>query len=115
MTDASPNADGSIDLETIVRVLADDHVIGQPNEYAPTDGRVLESNTDGTVYVGDGSSWLTVTDESGVVSRLVTATAETSDPATPSDGATVFYRGDLATPELRAIDENGTVATLATF
>jgi len=66
MTDLTPDSNGRIGLEGIVQVLADGHEIGQRANFFPTEGRVLEDSEDGTIYLGDGTQWLTVGAESGL-------------------------------------------------
>jgi hypothetical protein len=66
MTDLTPDSNGRIGLEGIVQVLADDHEIGQRANFFPTEGRVLEDSEDGTIYLGDGTQWLTVATDAGV-------------------------------------------------
>lgn len=43
------------------------------------------------------------------------AATVTSDAPPPGSGYKLFYRSDLSPPELRAIDENGTVSTITQF
>jgi hypothetical protein len=71
--DIPPNNDGGIDLETLVDALAENKEIGQPSEYYPSSGRVLEDSVDGTIYLGDGDQWLTVSTDSSLSTPAVDA------------------------------------------
>jgi len=68
MPSIPPNANDSIDLGTLVAAVADDLIVGQRSEYAPTSGRVLEDSQTGAVYVGNGSAWIDIDADSGVTS-----------------------------------------------
>jgi len=72
-TDIPPNNDGGIDLETLVNALAENKEIGQPSEHYPSSGRVLKDSVDGTIYLGDGDQWLTVSTDSGLSTPAVDA------------------------------------------
>jgi len=85
--DIPPNNGGGIDLETLVDALAENKEIGQPSEYFPSSGRVLEDSVDGTVYLGDGDQWLTVSTDSSL-----------SSPAVNTDSTTIG--GDSNSPEI---------------
>jgi len=70
-----PDDSNRIDLETLVDALAENKEIGQPSEYFPSSGRVLEDSVDGTVYLGDGDQWLPV----GTDAALATPAVSTAD------------------------------------
>jgi len=78
MTDLTPDSNGRIGLEGIVQVLADGHEIGQRANFFPTEGRVLEDSEDGTIYLGDGTQWLTVGDGSGLTTPSIDVSESTS-------------------------------------
>jgi len=61
-----PDDSNRIDLETLVDALAPENKIGQPRDYYPSKGRVLEDDVDGTMYLGDGEQWLPVGTDTGL-------------------------------------------------
>jgi hypothetical protein len=62
----SPNGNSNIPLGEILKALADDPQVGQTSNYDPADGRVLKDSVSGTIYVGDGSSWIDVDATCGI-------------------------------------------------
>lgn len=61
-----PNAAGDMPLSELIKEAADDVDVGQRDDYAPTAGRVLEDSQTGTVWLGDGDSWLDVDHATGI-------------------------------------------------
>lgn len=68
-----PDESNRIDLETLVDALTPENQVGQPDEYYPSKGRVLEDDVDGTMYLGDGEQWLPVNADIGLATPAVTA------------------------------------------
>jgi len=85
-----PDDDNRIDLETLVDALTPENQVGQPNEYYPSKGRVLEDDVDGTMYLGDGDQWLPIDADVGLATPAVsTDDATVNNSVTSPDGSTV--------------------------
>jgi len=63
-----PNTDNSIDLATVIEVLADDDatVVGDRNNYYPTKGRVVKESPSGNRWLGDGDQWISLETDVGM-------------------------------------------------
>lgn len=55
------DADDNLTLATLLKAVTDDIEVGQTSDLHPSDGRLLEDSADGTIYVGNGSSWVDAT------------------------------------------------------
>jgi|GEM_PF-6963629 len=71
-----PNTDSSIDLATVIEVLADDpKVVGDRSDYHPTRGRVVKETPSGNRWLGDGDQWISLESDVGLSSPLVSTEA----------------------------------------
>lgn len=67
-----PNTDSSIDLATVIEVLADDpKVVGDRSDYHPTRGRVVKETPSGNRWLGDGDQWISLESDVGLSSPSV--------------------------------------------
>ena len=102
----APIEDGNVSLSTLIRAIADDvegvSSAGELTEYAPSEGRVAEVTTDGTVYVGDGQQWVAADSDLG----LSTAVTNTRELSVTSAG------GDLTTEVVDVITDTDASTTL---
>jgi len=100
-----PNTDNSIDLATIIEVLADDpKVVGDRSNYFPTKGRVVKESPSGNRWLGDGSQWVSL--ETDV--RMATPSLDTGQ----ENSSEYWVRGDRAVDILNTIDDAGPGATI---
>jgi len=67
-----PNTGSSIDLATVIEVLADDpKVVGDRSDYHPTRGRVVKETPSGNRWLGDGDQWISLESNVGLSSPSV--------------------------------------------
>lgn len=71
-----PDTNGDVPFETVIKALADDVEVLTTSEAHPTDGRIIEDPADGTIYIGDGSSWTAVANNTGVSNLGALSTEE---------------------------------------
>lgn len=91
MPDTLGSLDGSaVSLATIIRALADERerVSSQAelDTVAPAEGRVAELTTDGSLFVGDGSQWLSESEVGAALSSVQLTEYATADDAPSSHG-----------------------------
>jgi hypothetical protein len=72
-------SDDTVPLSEILAAAADDIEVLPPAEAHPTKGRVIEDPVDGTVYIGDGASWVDVDAASGLDSGSVSTGQQSID------------------------------------
>jgi hypothetical protein len=115
---------GRIDFGTLLRALAIDveQTAGTPTgTHAPTDGRVAEDTTTGTVYIGDGSQWHDADTRSGLNIPRVDSVKIVSGPSdlpdasggvrTLEDNTAYYFTGFVMdTAELRLGDPSPLLA-----
>lgn len=90
-----PDDSNRINLETLVDALAPEKQVGQPGDYYPSTGRVLEDDVDGTMYLGDGDQWLPVTTNAGLAAPAAsTGELSTEESVTVTGDGTLTYGRD---------------------
>jgi len=92
-----PTATGDVPLTKIIELLADNAEIrSNPTSLSPTAGRVAKDASDGTIWLGDGDSWLDVEHEVGAdLAGLpgVTIVRSADDLPDASDGVRTLEDG----------------------
>lgn len=91
-----PNTDSSIDLATVIEVLADDpKVVGDRSDYHPTRGRVVKETPSGNRWLGDGDQWISLESDVGLSSPLVSTEQTQIGSASVVSGGPVGDAGDV--------------------
>lgn len=89
---------GNLSFGALLLAITDNPVLsaGAPGTvgYTPTEGRVAEDTTTGTVYVGTGSSWVDAADAVGLTTTVTASTpTDVLSLSDPSQGEQAYHDG----------------------